>query len=130
MHIYDKEDNFIGIHLTNKEIEEGKNFFTEPDMTLQLGAFYLKKNSTISKHFHNEYNRNIQVTGEVLVVLEGVLKVDFFDKDQIFLKKVIVEKHETILMFGGGHGIEVSEDTKFIEIKQGPFDEKLDKEHF
>ena len=50
--------------------------------------------------------------------------------ESTLLKKVIVEKHETILMFGGGHGIEVSEDTKFIEIKQGPFDEKLDKEHF
>ena len=54
----------------------------------------------------------------MLVVLEGELKVDFYDKDLNFLKNVIVKKHETILMFGS-HGIEVSKDTKFIEIKQG-----------
>lgn len=130
MKIYDSEDNLIGIHLTTDALNEGKNFFTEPEMTIQLGAFVLKKDSIISNHFHNEYDRNIKVTGEVLVVLEGELKVEFYDKNLKFIKKVTVKKHETILMFGGGHGIEVSQDTKFIEIKQGPFDEKLDKEHF
>ena len=128
--IYDNEDNLIGIHLTEEAINEGKNFLTKPEMTLQLGAFYLKKDSKITNHFHNEYDRNVKVTGEELVVLEGELKVDFYDKDLNFLKNVIVKKHETILMFGGGHGIEVSKDTKFIEIKQGPFNEELDKERF
>jgi hypothetical protein len=33
-------------------------------------------------------------------------------------------------MFGGGHGIEVLEETKFIEIKQGPYDDQLDKRYF
>ena len=86
MKIYDSEDNLIGIHLTTDALNEGKNFFTEPEMTIQLGAFVLKKDSTISNHFHNEYDRNIKVTGEVLVVLEGELKVEFYDKNQCFRK--------------------------------------------
>ena len=57
VNIYDKEDNLIGIHLTEEAINEGKNFLTKPEMTLQLGAFYLKKDSKITNHFHNEYDR-------------------------------------------------------------------------
>ena len=39
-------------------------------------------------------------------------------------------QHDTIALFGGGHGIDVKQDTKFIEVKQGPYDPETDKKRF
>ena len=35
-----------------------------------------------------------------------------------------------IMIFDGGHAINIIEDSKFIEIKQGPYDPENDKERF
>ena len=37
---------------------------------------------------------------------------------------------ESIILVSGGHGIEIIEDSKFIEIKQGPYKEEADKIRF
>ena len=33
-------------------------------------------------------------------------------------------------MLDGGHSIEILEDSKFVEVKQGPYEENSDKNHF
>jgi len=33
-------------------------------------------------------------------------------------------------MIAGGHGLKATKNTKFIEIKQGPYDQEKDKFHF
>ena len=42
----------------------------------------------------------------------------------------MINSGETVALFSGGHGIEVMEDTKFIESKQGPYLEDIDKVRF
>ena len=93
-------------------------------------AFNLKNKAVIERHIHNEQNRNIKTTSEVLVVLEGELRVEIFDYELDLVETVNVFQHDTIALFGGGHGIEVKQDTKFIEVKQGPYDPETDKKDF
>ena len=47
-----------------------------------------------------------------------------------FIDSVIITKNDSILIFDGGHGIQVQEQSKFIEFKQGPYIQDLDKKHF
>jgi hypothetical protein len=42
----------------------------------------------------------------------------------------IIVSGETVALFEGGHGIEILEDSKFIESKQGPYIENIDKVRF
>lgn len=130
MKIYDNDKNLVGIYINSEDIVDGRNFLTDPKETLQIGTFGLDKGTTISNHIHNELERKISTTGEVLVVLEGKIKVSFYKKDLELLTEIIVNKHEAIAMYSGGHGIEILENTKFIEIKQGPYLESMDKELF
>ena len=43
---------------------------------------------------------------------------------------VIVVGGELLLMLNGGHSLEILEDSKFLEVKQGPYIEEMDKRHF
>lgn len=42
----------------------------------------------------------------------------------------MLEQGDTIALIRGGHELEMDEDCKFIEVKQGPYDEKTDKVRF
>ena len=37
---------------------------------------------------------------------------------------------DMVALFAGGHEIIIEEQTKFIEVKQGPYDEEKDKTRF
>ena len=130
MNIYDKNNNLVCIHIKSESIAEGKNFLTDPSNPLQLGTFNLNKGTLIPNHIHKKQERKILTTGEVLVVLEGEILVSFYEEDLELLTEITVKKYEAIAMYSGGHGIEVLENTKFIEIKQGPYLEDMDKELF
>ena len=103
MKIYDNDKNLVGIYINSEDIVDGRNFLTDPKETLQIGTFGLDKGTTISNHIHNELERKISTTGEVLVDLEGKIKVRFDKKDLDLLTEIIVNKNEAIAMYSGGH---------------------------
>ena len=63
-------------------------------------------------------------------MIDGKIKVDLYDKENVFIETVIIQKGEIIVMLDGGHSIEILEDSKFVEVKQGPYEENSDKNHF
>jgi len=120
MNILDNENNLIAIYI-KKDIPDNKNFLTDDSKPFQVGTFSLPKGNIIERHYHNSTIRNIEHTSEALFVTEGSLRVELYDKNQTFLKEILVNEKEVIVLFTGGH---------FIEIKQGPYSEFEDKEHF
>jgi len=129
MNILDNENNLIAIYI-KKDIPDNKNFLTDDSKPFQVGTFSLPKGNIIERHYHNSTIRNIEHTSEALFVTEGSLRVELYDKNQTFLKEILVNEKEVIVLFTGGHFIEIIENSKFIEIKQGPYSEFEDKEHF
>ena len=53
-----------------------------------------------------------------------------FDDDLKIVESQIINSGETVALFAGGHGIEVIEKSRFIESKQGPYIEDIDKVRF
>jgi len=129
MNIFDDDKNLIAIYIKNN-IPNNKNFLTDKNKPFQVGTFNLPKGDIIERHYHNPTFRNIEHTSEALFVTKGLLRVELYDKNQTFLQEVLVNEKEVIVLFTGGHFIEIQEDSKFIEIKQGPYSELEDKEHF
>ena len=130
MKIYDNKNKLLAIIIQNKDIEKEKNFVTDNEQEMQLASFNLKEGTKILNHYHPKQERKISSTSEVINVIEGSLKINIFDDDLNLVQSEVITSGETVALFAGGHGIEVLVDTKFIESKQGPYLEDLDKVRF
>ncbi len=130
MEIFDKYKNLVAIVHKDSNFKNGKTFYSDNSREFQFGTFKLEKNEIIEKHIHNSQKREVNKTSEAIVVLSGALKIDLFDSDKQFIETVMIKRNDAILIYEGGHGIEVVEECKFLEFKQGPYIENIDKEHF
>jgi hypothetical protein len=130
MKIYDKSSNLLAIVIKPDDIVNEKNFVTDNSQEFQLASFNLKEGTIIENHHHPKQKREIHSTSEVITVIQGKLTVKLFDNSLMFVQSVTIQAGETIALFEGGHGIEVIEGCKFIESKQGPYIESIDKIRF
>ena len=80
------------------------------------------------KHYKNI--RRIEYTSEVLIILKGKLRVDFYTQSEKYLFSKIIKKNDIIILNSGGHGFKVLEPIEMIEVKQGPYNIKSDKKIF
>jgi hypothetical protein len=60
-------------------------------------------------------------TQEVLVILRGRLRVDFYSPARVYRESRVLFPFDVILLVSGGHGFEVLEAIEMLEIKQGPY---------
>jgi mannose-6-phosphate isomerase-like protein (cupin superfamily) len=109
---------------------EGKYFVSSEEDCLQVGYMNLKEKEKINRHFHKDLVREIKKTQEVLYILSGRVKIDFyFDKRKV--EETILEAGDLVILLNGGHSFEFLEETDLIEIKQGPYlGADIDKERF
>ncbi len=108
---------------------EGISFFTPNDFSQQLGYMNRPKGYEIAPHYHNNIERNITLTQEVLYIKSGKVRVDFYTNTNIYLESKILNVGDVILLAAGAHGFEVLEEAEIIEVKQGPYNEDKDKVH-
>ena len=89
-----------------------------------------KKNKVILPHLHNKVYRKLSTTTEVIYILDGSLRIDFYSKKKKYLFSKLIKKNSLLILVNGGHGFKVSSDIQMIEIKQGPYIQSKDKEKF
>jgi|TARA_B100001094_G_C17954605_1_gene682330 quercetin dioxygenase-like cupin family protein len=130
MKIFDNNSNLLAIIIREEEIHDGKNFFTENQSEFQIASFSLDGQTTIERHHHPNQNRKITGTSEVLIVIKGKMEFEIYDKNLELVTTEIIGSGEAVALISGGHGIKILEDTKFFEVKQGPYIEKIDKKRF
>lgn len=130
MKIYCENNILLAAVIKLEDINKEKNFVTDNEEEFQVASFNLKKDTKIERHHHPHQNREIKNTSEVLTVLGGRIKVNIYDENLKFVHEETLVTGETIALFRGGHEIEILEDSKFIESKQGPYIEDIDKIRF
>jgi len=128
--ILDKNGSLLALIINTNLTNLKKEFHTKNDQNFQVGTFNLSKGESLDRHVHLENTRNINRTSEVLIILEGELEVEIFDSFKNFINTKVLTKGYLILFLKGGHSFKVNQDCKFIEVKQGPYSEGLDKEKF
>ena len=101
--------------------KDGVNFVSKEDFPLQLGISSYRKGATIKAHFHIEKEIKINKIQEVVHIESGRTRVNLYDRNGKKLKSVELSDDDTILFVDGGHGFEILEDTKIIEVKRGPY---------
>jgi hypothetical protein len=101
--------------------KDGVNFISKQDYPLQLGISSYKKGDTIKAHFHIEKEITINKIQEVVHIKSGRAMVNLYDLNGKKFKSVELSERDTIFFVDGGHGFEMLEDTKILEVKQGPY---------
>ena len=130
MIIKDNQDELLAIILKPSEIKDQKFFATDNDTELQLASFQLAEGEEITRHHHPKQERSISLTSEVLIVTEGKIEVEVYDTNLELNSTHEIKNNEIIALFNGGHRIKMLENSKFIEVKQGPYNPETDKTHF
>src|SRR6267378_5909975 len=92
----------LAIILSRDFDNPGIHFFTPNDFSQQLAYMHHPAGRIIKAHFHNPAPRDVHYTLEVLLIKRGKLRVDFFDKQQKYLKSRILEAGDVILLAKGG----------------------------
>ncbi len=103
-------------------------FVTAPDQSMQVGFVVYGADGEIPRHFHRPVERALTGTAEVLVVQKGAAEVSIYSRAKERVATRRVSQGDTMVLVAGGHGFRMSEDTVFLEIKQGPYvgaDEKV-----
>lgn len=109
---------------------EKTQFVTKDQDTLQLGYIVYDGGQSITPHIHKPAERYVCGTPEVLFVREGRMRAIFYSVERERKSEVVLAQGDVILLFEGGHGFDMLEDTVLMEIKQGPYLGELDKERF
>ncbi len=121
--IKDKEnDIIIAIIFREDDWSDGLNFFTPNDLFIQACTCIYPKGKIIDSHIHLDYDRLVCRTHEVTYVVKGKIRVSIFNDSKKLIDQTDISDGEIIVHAYGGHGYEILEDdTRFIEIKNGPF---------
>jgi hypothetical protein len=100
----------------------GVKFLTPANYTLQLGLLEHPKGKVIRDHQHNTKIKYwVDTTQEFLYLEKGKVKAKFFDDEWNLIAEEILMAGDFLLHISGGHGFEVLEKCRMIEIKQGPY---------
>ena len=110
--------------------KSGINFFTSKEATQQFGFMKHKKNHIIKPHKHNKRLTRILRTTEVILLLKGTLRVDFYNDKKSYLFSKIINEGDIIMLVHGGHGFKILKNAEMIEVKQGPYSLASDKIKF
>jgi|TARA_B100002003_G_scaffold115154_1_gene106464 hypothetical protein len=110
--------------------KSGITFFTSKEVTQQFGFMKHKKNHIIKPHKHNKQLTRILKATEVILLLRGTLRVDFYDNRYKYLFSKIINEGNIVMLVHGGHGFKILKDVEMIEVKQGPYSLASDKIKF
>lgn len=110
--------------------KSGITFFTPKEATQQFGYMKHQKNHIIQPHVHKRRLTKILFTTEVIILLKGSLRVDFYDNKTKYLFSKRISKGDIIMLISGGHGFKVLQNVEMIEVKQGPYSLSHDKKKF
>lgn len=101
---------------------EGVNFVTDEDSPLQVGVLKHPRGFKIRPHMHKASRKTVDSIQEVLHVEYGRVGVNFYNDRGGQIGSAVINMGDTILLISGGHGFDILEDSKIIEVKQGPYE--------
>lgn len=121
--IKSKKGNLIALIIRKTLLEkEGPTFISHESFPLQLGTSFYQTGKKIAPHRHLTREIKVGEIQEVVYFESGRAKVDLYDEEDKQFDSIELGAGDLILFTGqGGHGFDILEATKIIEVKQGPY---------
>ena len=115
------EDQLIASTYNIENLPAGLNFLTKDENFIQVGTWNYKKDTKLEAHYHNYFERSSFRTQEVVIVLDGKIQCNLYTEEGKFIDSVELEKNNIIIQFQGVHEYITLEDSKVLEVKNGPY---------
>ncbi len=119
--IFDESGKLIAVFFDFHTEATESGFLSNANTELQVAVMNKKIGANITSHYHPGFNRSLTSTQEVLIVISGVVIANLFDSDHKFFERIYLSGGMGLHLISGGHGFEIVEEAKMIEIKQGPY---------
>ena len=103
------------------KIQEGLEFITEDSAYIQVGTWNYTKGKVLDAHYHNKFERESLITQEVVFVIKGKVTCNLYTESGDFIESIEINQNQLIIQYEGVHEYEINEDTKVLEIKNGPY---------
>lgn len=102
------------------------NFLTDSANPLQLGMNFYKAGEVIKAHYHlKRHSETDSIVQEFVLIGAGRALLRLYDAaDQSEFTTRQLSAGDMVLLLAGGHGFDVQDDTKIVELKLGPYDGK------
>jgi hypothetical protein len=120
-------DHVIALIFRPDPALKGTNFFTPPELALQIGFLRYESGDSIPPHTHSPAERTIQGSGEIAIIQSGSCEVDLYSQQGERLSTHALRTGDAIVMVSGGHAFRMLEETVLYLIKQGPYDAEGNK---
>lgn len=115
-------DQILARYIPSEEWAEGLGFYSNDQDYVQVGTWQYDKGKELLKHIHNEVERTVNRTQEVLYIKKGSIKARIYSLDEVFIEEITVNEGDTLILLNSGHGYEILQDgTQVLEIKNGPY---------
>ena len=122
--IYSKvePEKLLSVFIKKNCLSEKRLDLSPPNEYLQVAAKSLNKGLKVEPHKHKKIIRETYITQEAWLLLSGSVKATLYDLDDTKSIEIVLEAGDCLLLFYGGHGLDVLEDnTLFYEFKTGPY---------
>jgi cupin fold WbuC family metalloprotein len=114
--------NTVAILHSYLEWKEGLDFLTPDETFIQAGTWWYPSGKLLKAHRHIFNERTADRTQETVIVLNGSMRIDFYDDDNNVFHQETVKTGDICVILSIGHGYEILENnTRIVEVKNGPF---------
>ncbi len=108
--------------ISKEDIKDGRFDISSSTEPLQLATLSLVNGQTFKPHYHIKNIRIITITQEAWVVIEGKIKVDYYDIDNKLVGFGLLGAGDCSITYRGGHNYTcLSKDALVYEFKTGPY---------
>lgn len=122
--IYSKVNPNLLLHLINRkeDIVKQREDLCEINQPIQVSTLNLPQNKTFKPHRHIDCNKQVNITQESWVVIQGKIEAILYDIDNTIIEEVFLYPGDCSITFYGGHNyMSLEENTLVYEYKTGPY---------
>ena len=99
----------------------GYNFVSQDEDSLQVGVNHYKSGQLARPHFHLPAERALKDTLEMLHIDSGACLLSLYNDAKVRVYETRMESGDTVVLLAGGHALQMLDDTRIVEVKQGPY---------
>lgn len=121
--VTDNRNALLAIIINVLEFPAGMKFWGDSDCPLQFGSCMYNAGVTLKPHVHKTRARiPDHKTIEFLYIIRGNILATFYSVDRKKVREYTLVTGDCVMLYDGGHGFKVlTDDTAFIEVKNGPY---------
>jgi hypothetical protein len=116
------KDVVLAKYIPSECWKDGLDFHSNNNEFVQVGTWKYNAGKQLLAHIHNEVERTVNRTHEVLYVRNGKLVAYIFDLDGKLVTDIEMQTGDTLILLECGHGYTIlRDDTQVLEVKNGTY---------